>query len=214
MIPFRKKRTAYAMRFIAIKFQALRRQIEAKKLVTDKDKSKRVIAIIEAIREERRVVFHNYASSNSADVRKRNVEPFAVIGENKFVWCYDLDDNKNKLFRVSRIGSVEITKDSWTKKNQHVKGKTDIFHFSGDKPIPIKLQLDLVAKNLLIEEYPDAASDLAPLGDNLWLLDTSVYQIAGIGRFYVGLMDHIDIIDAPKLKEYAKEFIANNQGKL
>ena len=194
--------------------QALRRQIEAKKLVTDKDKSKSVIAIIEAIREERRVVFHNYASSNSADVRKRNVEPFAIIGENKFVWCYDLDDNKNKLFRVSRIGSVEITKDPWTKKNQHVKGNTDIFHFSGDKPIPIKLQLDLVAKNLLVEEYPDAASDLAPLGDNLWLLDTSVYQIAGIGRFYVGLMDHIDIIDAPKLKEYAKEFIANNQGKL
>ena len=194
--------------------QALRRQIEAKKLTADKEKSKNVIAIIEAIREEKTVVFHNYASLNSADVRKRNVEPFAFIGENKFIWCYDLDDDKNKLFRLSRIGSVEITKDPWTKKTKHVKGKTDIFHFSGDKPIPIKLQLDLMAKNLLVEEYPDAVSDLSPMGDNLWLLDSDVYQIVGAGRFYVGLMDHIEIIDAPELKEYAKEFIAKNQGKL
>lgn len=186
--------------------QTLRRQIEAKQITSNSEKSDKIVALTEAIREERKVILHNYASSNSDDVRLRNVEPFAFLSGYAFVWCYDLDDNKNKLFRLSRIGDVEITRNNWTQKLKHQKGKTDIFHFSGDTPIPVKLQLDLMAKNLLLEEYPDAESELSPMGGNEWLLQTKVYQIVGIGRFYTGLANHITIIDAPELVEYAKTY--------
>ena len=194
--------------------QTLRRQIESRRIASNSEKSEKVIALTEAIREERKVVFHNYASSNSDEVRTRNVEPFAFIGDYAFVWCYDLDDNKNKLFRLSRIGNIEITRNSWTQKPKHQKGMTDIFHFSGEKPIPIKLQLDLMAKNLLLEEYPESATDLSPIGNNQWLLQTKVYQIVGIGRFYTGLANHISIIDAPELVEYAKSYFKDSLKEL
>ena len=73
--------------------------------------------------------------------------------------------------------------------------------------MPIKLQLSLMAKNLLVEGYPDARKDLIPTAnDDVWILETNVYQIEGIGRFYMGLAGEIQIIDAPKLKEYAQKY--------
>ena len=72
------------------------------------------------------------------------------------------------------------------------------------------LQLDLMAKNLLVEEYPDSATDLSPIGKNQWMLKTKVYQISGIGRFYTGLANHITIIDAPELAEYAKSYFKDS----
>lgn len=39
----------------------------------------------------------------------------------------------------------------------------------------------------LIGEYPDAERDLIPTDDdNVWILDTQVYRMEGLGRFYMG----------------------------
>jgi hypothetical protein len=68
----------------------------------------------------------------------------------------------------------------------------------------VKLQLSLRAKNVLVEEYPEAEKDLIPTdNDDIWMLDTQVYRMEGVGRFYIGLAGEIEIIDAPQLKEYA-----------
>ena len=96
----------------------------------------------------------------------------------------------------------------------HQKGKTDIFNLTGDKPISVKLELDLMARNLLIEEYPDSASEMYPVGDNTWVLETVVYNMVGLGRFYVGLAEHIKIVEAPDLVDYAKNYIKGVQKKL
>ena len=85
--------------------------------------------------------------------------------------------------------------------------KTDIFGMSGEAPVHINIALNLRAKNILVEEYPDAAPILIPTGDaDRWLLDTDVYSMKGIGRFYIGLAADIEIIDAPGLKDYAREY--------
>ena len=42
----------------------------------------------------------------------------------------------------------------------HRKSMTDCFRISGYKPSHIKLELSMMAKNLLIEEYPLAEKDL------------------------------------------------------
>lgn len=127
------------------------------------------------------------------------------VGNYTYVWAYDLDDGKNKLFRISRIGNVKIDV-PWTQKTAHKKSPIDIFHFQGEDAIPVKLELDLLAKNLLTEEYPDAESDLTDLGNGRWLLTTTVRQIYGIGRFYTGLVGHIKILDAPALITYARAY--------
>ena len=126
----------------------------------------------------------------------------------------DLFADANKVFRISRIGNVQVTRDPWTCKSRHKRGQADIFHFTGDTPIPVKLELDLLAKNLLIEEYPESATELKPVGatagtPDRFLLQTNVYSLLGLGRFYCGLAGHITILDAPGLEEYAKDYFSN-----
>ena len=79
---------------------------------------------------------------------------------------------------------------------------------TGNSTIHISLQLDLMAKNLLVEEFPKAKEHLkGHKGDeNIWYFDTDVCSIEGIGRFYIGLAGHIKILEGEELKKYASEF--------
>jgi hypothetical protein len=77
---------------------------------------------------------------------------------------------------------------------------------SSFKQTPVKLELTLKAKNLLLEEYPLAQSDLRE-ENGKWILETMVSDMAGVGRFVIGLAHDIKIIDSPALKEYINNFI-------
>ena len=102
---------------------------------------------------------------------------------------------------------MEILQDRWEYETHHRQGKMDIFRMTGDAATPIKLQLSLLAKNLLLEEYPEASKDVIATGDDdAWILETNIYKIEGVGRFYMGLAREIQIIDAPQLKEYAQKY--------
>ena len=77
---------------------------------------------------------------------------------------------------------------------------------------PVKLELSIRAKNLLLEEYPLAQADLKEI-DGKWILDTMVSNMAGVGRFVIGLADEVKIIDSPALVEYIKAFVNNYLNK-
>jgi hypothetical protein len=79
---------------------------------------------------------------------------------------------------------------------------------SGDSTTRISLQLDLMAKNLLIEEFPKSKELVkGQKGDeNVWYFTTDICRIEGIGRFYIGLANHIQILEGEELKKYAKEY--------
>lgn len=190
--------------------QTLRRQIEAKRIASGRDKADtNVIALTEAIKEQVRVILHGYSSSNSREVKQYTVEPFDFMGNHAYLWAYDIEDDANKVFRVSRIDNVQVTNDPWTEKDKHKRGQADIFHFTGGTPIPVKLKLDILAKNLLVEEYPEAATEIEAAKTGApgeFILQTHVYSMVGIGRFYCGLAEHITILDAPGLAEYAREY--------
>ena len=74
----------------------------------------------------------------------------------------------------------------------------------------IRLVMGTLAYNLLCEEYPLAERDLKPLSRGRWTLDTEVAGMAGVGRFVVGLLDDIRIVDSPELTEYIREYLAAN----
>ena len=64
------------------------------------------------------------------------------------------------------------------------------------------------ARNILVEEYPEANKYIKPTEDNdRWIFRTEVCRMEGIGRFYMGLAGEITIIDAPGLKEYAEQYV-------
>lgn len=158
--------------------------------------------ILEAIENQKQVVLIDYASSHTGVVRNRLVEPFGFTTNYVQAWCYEPDSGMNKLFKISRIGSVETLDVEWQNRTKHHEGYIDIFRMTGFEQHRIKLRLGMMARNLLIEEYPLAERDIKQITSTQWLLDTKVCNYLGVGRFIMGLMDDIDIVDSPKLKAY------------
>ena len=163
--------------------------------------------LIEAITEKRQVVLKDYASSNSGVVRDRFVEPFGFTTNYVQVWCYEPESGLNKLFKTARIGSVEVKEQQWQFEGEHHEGYIDIFRISGYNQYNVKLELNVRAHNLLIEEYPLASRDITQIDDAHWLLDTMVCDYMGVGRFVLGLLNDIKII-SPDFKEHIKNDIA------
>ena len=160
--------------------------------------------IVEAIEEHRQVVLHDYSSSHTGSKRNRQVEPIAFTINYVQIWCYDLSDGKTKLFNTARIGSVEMLDSEWEHEAEHRCGYIDIFRNMGFEQMRVQLRLGVMAHNLLIEEYPLSERDLTQLDDTHWLLDTQVCNYAGVGRFVMGLIEDIEIIDSPDFVDYLR----------
>lgn len=166
-----------------------------------------VHALIEAIEGEQQVILHNYRSSHGGVVRDRRVEPFAFTTNYVQVWCYDTESHSCKLFKLSRIGSAEVLDTVWQHKAEHKRDTIDIFRMNGTERHRVRLELGMLAHNLLIEEYPLAEAHLTPIDKEHWLLDTEVASYAGVARFVVGLMDDIRIVDTPDLERYLSSYV-------
>ncbi|MBQ1219192.1 MAG: HTH domain-containing protein, partial [Bacteroidales bacterium] len=77
------------------------------------ENARNVNSIIEAIENRKQIVLHNYTSAHSKNVLDRIVEPLSFTTNYIQVWAYELSSGKNKLFKLSRIGSVEILENDW-----------------------------------------------------------------------------------------------------
>lgn len=180
--------------------------------VHSKDTVSNIQELEKAVREKKKVILKSYESANSKRISDRFVEPFEFTTNCIDIWGYDLEKNECRVFKISRISSVVILEDYWTNEDRHQKSKTDCFRMSSYNQTPVKLELSLRAKNLLLEEYPLAQADLKDTGGK-WILDTMVSDMAGVGRFVIGLADEVKIIDSPALVEYIKTFVNNYLNK-
>lgn len=120
--------------------------------------------LIEAIDRQQQAVLHSYQSPHGGEVRDRRVEPFAFTTNYVQVWCYDPEAGACKLFKTSRIGSVELTGEAWKHEAEHREGFIDVFRMHGGARHRVQLELGLLAYNLLCEEYPLAERDVRPAG--------------------------------------------------
>ena len=167
-----------------------------------------VHTLIEAMESHLQVVLHNYQSSHS--IRDRLVEPFAFTTNYVNIWCYDIDNKCCKIFKTARIGSVELSGNEWQYSELHKENYMDIFRMiasPNSNLIEVKLKLGRLSYNLLMEEYPLAEKYISQVDNDHWILSTAVANMQGIGRFVVGLMDDIEIIDSPELKDFLDNYI-------
>ena len=170
--------------------------------------SSNVHSLIEAIENHKQVILHNYASSHS--IRDRKVEPFGFTTNYVNVWCFDTEDNRCKIFKTARIGKVELCDTDFQHAELHKENFIDIFRMiatEGGEPITVKLLLGRLAYNLIMEEYPLSEKYITKQDASHWLLDTKVANLQGVGRFTIGLMDDIEIIESTELKEYINNYI-------
>lgn len=161
----------------------------------------------QAIENHRVCVLRGYSSLHSDSKSDRLVEPFLFLGSKNDVRCFEIGSQKNKTFKVSRCESVEVFEESWLFEKKHKQMHTDIFHFSDENTTRVRLLLGNVAKTILLEEYPAAKAYLIPHPDGRWMLDADFCSMKGVGRFYLGLFEDIEIVDSPEFKEYLTDRI-------
>lgn len=175
--------------------------------------SSMINAISDAVEQKKCVRIIDYHSANSK--RDRLVEPFAFTTNYTSLWCYDLESEGVRIFKLSRMHGIEILEQSWSHEDEHEEGFIDIFRMVGKARIHVCLRLGLLATNLIMEEYPLSIPLLRrEEGSDFFILETDVADIHGVGRFVSGLMDDIEIIDSPELKQYLLEFWDNSVRKI
>ncbi len=158
-----------------------------------------------AMRHRKVVVLHGYSSPHSQSVTDRLVEPFAFLGDKNDVRAFEVKTGVNKTFKVARIQSVEIMDVPWFNDSKHKKVYTDMFMFAGEEKHRVRLRLDLLAHNLMLEEYPHSSSLIVPDGDGHWIYEADLVSYIGIGRFIMGLFDHVEVLEGDGLKAFLND---------
>lgn len=162
---------------------------------------------------KQKVVLKDYESGHSNTVRNRFIEPYGFTTDYIDVCAYDLEDGRNKIFKIQRIGEVIVTEDKWTQEAEHSRQGMDIFRMSGQPVGRIILSMSVMAKNLLIEEYPLAEKHLSRKGDR-WILDTEVNSYISACRFFLGLSKEIRIIDSDDFLEFVRREVKEHLADL
>ncbi len=167
-----------------------------------------VESLSRAVREKKSVRLLRYESGHSGQIRNRHVEPFGFTTNFIDVWAFDLDDGRNKIFKISRMEEVILLEDEpWTHEAQHEREGMDVFRMAGKEGFRVRLRLSMKAKNLLVEEYPLAERDLRQEPDGRWILDTGICAVAGVGRFVSGLAGEIEILEGEPLRAYLRDYL-------
>lgn len=173
----------------------------------DEVTGRNIRTMFEAIEQERIVVLCGYTSSRSQK-SNRFVEPYAFLPGNRDVRCFEINSKTNKTFNLSRADAVEIVDLKWSFRHEHRPLVVDLFHFSGETTTTVKLRLGVLAKSVLLDEYPQAETHLVQEDETHWLWEAEYCSMKGIGRFVMGLLEDVEIVDAPELEAYIAEQIS------
>ncbi len=171
-------------------------------LLVKPENSKNVHALIEAIQDKKCVILAKYRSANTNQVSNRTVEPYKFTTNYQQTWCFEHSSQSCKLFNVSRIGSVELTKDSWQHEDKHFDAPIDVFRLSGVYIGNAMLKLNIRAYNLLIEEYPLSEKYIIQGKKNEYIFDAPICSFEGAGRFILGLYNEIEVLGDDGLIEF------------
>ncbi|MFO7878691.1 MAG: WYL domain-containing transcriptional regulator [Bacteroidales bacterium] len=161
--------------------------------------------IITAIDNKRQILLKDYKSASGASIKDRRVEPIEFTTNYVSLWCYDADKKANKLFKISRIGEVEMLKTMWQHEDKHNATKTDVFRMAGGEKVQVIIEMSLRAASLLKEEYPLSEKNIVQLADDKYRFQADLYGFEGISRFALGLMDEVSIIKPESLRQHLND---------
>lgn len=166
----------------------------------DEDLYKVSRIIAEAIRSRTQLVLKGYRSGHSGTITDRVVEPVEWSANYRQLHAYDVEKRAMRTFVVSRMEGVELTGSRWRHEAEHEVPEVDCFWMSGE-PGEVTLRMDLLALNLLHEEYPlSRQSEVRSSGieDRPYQVTLTVRNPLGVGRFVKGLEGHVEQVDASR----------------
>ena len=165
-----------------------------------------IMRLRQAINEKKQVILVDYESGNTMTISDRLVEPIKFSTNYADIYAYEVATGITKVFKISRIGCVDLSLIDWQHEDKHTNIETDCFRMTGKEDIPVTLKMTLKAKNLLIEEYPLSAKYISYDGE-WWWFRGQVKALDGVGRFVIGLADQISVIDSHELDNFIRSFV-------
>lgn len=193
------------MHNLELKLAALFDSTSITEIIGNKTSAENIKILKNAIKNKYKVILMDYHSGHTMKISDREVEPYGFSTNYADVYAYEIATGQNKTFKISRIGWVKPTCREWENEDKHEVISPDCFRMNGKESISVILKMSLMAKSLLIEEYPLSISDIS-YEYGAWWLKTTVKDLAGVGRFVMGLADQIEIVESPELKDYLKRF--------
>lgn len=162
----------------------------------------KLLSIVQqAIADKKQAVLKDYHSANSQEVKDRLVEPFQLSTDYQSVIAFDVEDKTCKHFKLERCADILVLGKSFAHADEHQVQQSDMFGMSGSEEQWISLKLSLKAYVLLREEFPGALPYVEKREDH-YFFNGPVYDYKGIGRFVLGLMDEINVIDNEVFKNF------------
>ena len=169
--------------------------IERDEIREKTEESRKYTLISEAISRKKKVRLIQYHSGNSDSVRDRIVEPINFVYAGDGIWCYEQDsaDCHLKQFKLSRMSDVHILNEGWEYESEHLPGSTDVFRWTGSDEFDVSMYLNVSARNLMVEEYPETMQNLVPDYNGGWYLNVKVHSLEPVCRFCVAWADKVVI---------------------
>ncbi len=172
--------------------------------------------LVKAIKDKRQVVLYGYYSANSNSIGDRHVEPYEFVRNHEAIICYDLDKRAVRQFKLSRISSIRVTKDSWKNEDKHVAAKTDIFDWTYmGADYHICLDMTLKAMSFFCEMFANVRKDqFEPIGDGFWRIDAKVFSLEPVRGFILFMANEVVIQETEdteflrkRIRDYVMEYV-------
>jgi len=156
------------------------------------------------IDEKRQVILQNYRSTNSNVITDRRVEPFHINPPEDVVQCYDVDKQKLRFFRMSRIEKVVVLEDEWQKSTHHYIMATDPFRIVDNQQLMVHIRMKVGAYNDLLERFPLTKNHLEQCDESEWhdFQCPVNHKFIGLSNFLLGNWKGVEIIEPESLREY------------
>jgi proteasome accessory factor C len=163
-----------------------------------------VSTLQKAMDKKQQCLLQQYRSNHSQTITDRTVEPFAFTENYEAVWAYETAAKDCRQFKLARMEKVILIPHAWAHETRHAIPFTDAFGFAAAKPKgTAHLRMNLLAANLLREEYPLSEKYITRKGDEYWAkIPFADYK--GIGRFIRGLRSEIEVLGTEGLKKYVE----------
>lgn len=171
--------------------------------MTNLQQARTISTINKAIKLKRQVILQNY-DSVAHEPCDRLVEPIRFHTYFKYLTAFEVSSQMIKNFKTDRMTDAQLSRKYWRHEAKHQKIGVDAFGLSGESVINVKLKLKERAWHLLIEEHPETRYKIQKK-DSIFIYQDEVYGLEGIGRFVMGLLDEVEVLEPLELGEYVRE---------
>ncbi len=166
--------------------------------------------IQKSIQNKKQVFVPNYSSGKSLKRKEYKLEPFYVLDGLEMFWAFDVKSQKNKLFKFCRIEELHETPFDFQYERHHTKDEVDDFDFGGVPAKFVRFELDFLARNLLIEEYPRSEKNIREYGENLFVYEAKCVSFDGPARFVLGFTEHCRVLGDEKFRQFIENKYKKN----